>query len=380
MKFVSILTILFFLVCSFVIAGPGPIDPEPFAQIIDEPSNTVQYISSDPSEAWDGITNKSNLTVLSRYVVGEVEYPVGQVLLNFRDVNDSPQNASLAELTIDIDIDDRKVLYEVSGVGAALGNIDMFIEKNSEYNAIHICEGASLLATVGDSLCAANGGTPTTIFPRGDTKGYTVSTFSDTLTGKDYWKVEGLSGTGLHLFNILFGGAGGPKTVKEGGTLDLDDEPEKEYVSKEKIEYFIRFEEKNYRFVVNYLDSESKYASIYSEEGDYSFIVSKEDTEEFDFNGDGTVDVLLKILDLDYPHVYAELLVIEPKKEYGSFEKSEKTKKTREYTNVGMWSKFVKLAGGTWSQILTFFLLLVLVVGFFGVIGWKLLSKIFNAN
>ncbi|MBT7149018.1 hypothetical protein HN947_02710, partial [Candidatus Woesearchaeota archaeon] len=74
MKFVSILTILFFLVCSFVIAGPGPIDPEPFAQIIDEPSNTVQYISSDPSEAWDGITNKSNLTVLSRYVVGEVEY------------------------------------------------------------------------------------------------------------------------------------------------------------------------------------------------------------------------------------------------------------------------------------------------------------------
>ena len=136
MKFVSILTILFFLVCSFVIAGPGPIDPEPVAQIIDEPSNTVQYISSDPSEAWDGITNKSNLTVLSRYVVGEVEYPVGQVLLNFRDVNDSPQNASLAELTIDIDIDDKKVLYEVSGVGAALGNIDMFIEKNSEYNAI----------------------------------------------------------------------------------------------------------------------------------------------------------------------------------------------------------------------------------------------------
>ncbi len=380
MKF-NLILVMLFIFCSFVIAGPGPIEPEPLAQIIDEPANTVQYKANKPYTAWDGETNKSNITVLTRLDVGGIEYPTGQVNINFRDLNDTPKNASLANLVVNLDLTNKKVLYHVSDVPAASGNLDIYIENDPDYNAIHICEGAELLATIGDELCAANGGTPKTIFPRGDTKGYTVTSVHDPLTNKDYWKVEGLSGTGLQLFNILFGGAGGPDTIEEGGTLDLDEDVEKEYVSKENIEYFVRFEEKDYRFVVNYVDSESQYASIYSHEGDYSFIVSKGDEELFDFNKDGTSDVRLNIIELDYPHVYAELLVIEPKKEQGIFERSEKIDRTREYpSNIGIWSKFVKLAGGTWTQVITFFVLLILVVGFFGVIGWKLISKIFNAN
>lgn len=377
-KMLFIFVILLFIVpivfASFI--------PTKIAKVKDEPAGVASYESSAPTTEWNGETEESKLRVLSRLRDGGLRYPIGEVNLSFRDGSDNARNVSLTNLISEIDITNRKVLYDVSSISAASGTLTMYIEKVPGYNAISICEGATEMSDVGEDVCAAGGGTPKIIFPGGDTKGYTVTTFSDSLTGKEFWKVYGVTGTGLQLFNVLFGGSGGPDFIEQGGSIDLDEEVSKDYVSKENVEYYVIIEGISYLVTVDYVDSESRYASFYVESMDKSFVVYEKDVENFDFNLDGSVDATLVVDNIDYPHVYAELSVFQPteKFEFAPREKEVVGKRGIFTGRGGIWSRFVEIAEGSWWQVLLMFGLLVLVVVFFGIIGWKLISKMWRAT
>ena len=144
----------------------------------------------------DGETTKTTEDVLTKLERSGVNYPVGKTEIIFKNDSGDVLNPSIENLVSLIDRNQHKVVYDVSNVPLATGPITIYIEKFEGFNAIHICEGADELPKVGPGVCAALGGIPITIFPGGDTKGYTVTSYYDSSIGRDFWKVEGLTGTG----------------------------------------------------------------------------------------------------------------------------------------------------------------------------------------
>ncbi len=376
---------IFLMVLSIFIFVPmvvGDVRPETRSTMSGGPDGTTHFKAGAPDTSWDGETTKTTEDVLTKLERSGVNYPVGKTEIIFKNDSGDVLNPSIENLVSLIDRNQHKVVYDVSNVPLATGPITIYIEKFEGFNAIHICEGADELPKVGPGVCAALGGIPITIFPGGDTKGYTVTSYYDSSIGRDFWKVEGLTGTGLQLFNVLFGGAGGPDFIGEGESIDLDEEISKEYVSKEKIEYYVIVDDISYLVTVDYVHSESEYASFYVESMGKSFVLYEGDVENFDFNLDGEIDATLDVENIDYPHVYAELSLFQPT---GKFEFVPREKEVAEKGGVysgkgGIWSRFIEIAEGSWWQVLLMFGLLVLVVAFFGLMGWKLISKIWRAT
>jgi hypothetical protein len=412
MKKLSIL--LLFLICfSFVVMADGPVPLDCTSAVISTlPDDTKGYIYDDEELGCDITSCSQSEThkILISKTVDEVEYPVGDFDLSYGCTGDG---IGLSDMVVDLDPDENTILFHFDDE-RVVSTKSMFINSIGSFghNRIVYCEGATDISQIHEGC----GGYPditkeVVIRPGIFTGGNTVL---DTQTEEEeeegpaelevvpvmeqgapdeeislegYWKVEGITGSGIGSYFVeSIGGEGSPGVLEEGSSLNLDDDSTRDYVSRKNIEHYVIFEGKEYSLSVDYIDLENQYASVYVKELGKSITLSSNDREEIDLDGDGENDIILEVTNIDYPEVYLTTSLIVKEQELVGLAK-EKTTSLREkgchspcYDQGGIWKVFVKMSHEGRVQLLSLMIFFTLVMLFFVLTGGKVLSKVWRAT
>ncbi len=329
-------------------------------------------------------TTRATERALVFITINSVRYALGEVNTSFRDASNGTSNASFRNLIQAIDLDQKKAIFDIKLASRGSGILTMYILKNTTDNALVLCEGATISGNVGHGCVDAVEVTKERIiYPNGDTGGYTVTSYTDSTTGLDYWKVYGVTGTGIQSVFVDLGSGDVSKIATKEKFVSLDEESSKKYVSNLNVEYYVEFKGKKYLFVVKEIDSQNKYASVFVEALGESFSVSKGDSKDFDLDGDGETDVVFTVVKLEYPFIYAELSVYEPVEEITFVAKEKVAEDARdpilEYSG-GIWSRFLKTVETSKTTFLLVVLSVLIIVVAFTYIGKKVLGKIWKAT
>lgn len=330
-----------------------------------------------------GTTRATERALIFR-TINSVRYAIGETNVSFRNQSNSTSNATIANLVQLLDLDLKTVIFDIKQVSRGSGILTMYILKNDSDNALVICEGATERGNARQGCASASEVTQeATIYPKGYTGSYTVSSYTDATTGLSYWKVYGMTGTGMQSISIDLGGGVVNKIASKENYVSLDEQSFKKYISNLNVEYYVMFQGKKYLFIINEIDPNNEYASLNVQDINKNINVKAGDSEEFDLNNDGELDVIFHVTKLEYPFIYAEIstYVSEKAIEFTSKEKDAEVQNERlsDYPG-GIWSRFLKTVQTSKMTLYLLVLAVVIIAGVFGFIGTKVMKKIWKAT
>ena len=382
-----ILVLFLCLVFSSLVSAPGPgppIKPVLLAFVINPPSG-VTALQSDDLTIDLSLVGTANATkrVLVTKTSSKIQYPVAELLIDYTtdtDSEDNVTNVSLADVVVDLDTTNNKIVATSPSTAAVSTITKMYIPKVANTNVIVVCSGATTLAQTGVGCGSNSGVTEETIYLNGYTGRYTISSYN--FGGTGYWEVSGVTGTGLQMFSLDFGGGDGLDFVTEGEVIDLDESSSRDIISREEIEYFILFEGIKYKMMVRSVGTANDFASLYVEVKDNILSVKVGDLVELDLDHDGETDVVLSVGDIKYPDVYLTISLYAGGE--FTFEPRTQTEASRERGSMfgtgGLWSRFVGDAGGSKLVVLFYLTIGLIFVGVCIMIGGKLIGRIWQAT
>jgi hypothetical protein len=382
MKFFYLILVFIIISCFFVSAAG--IGGGSNSKIINAHSS-LRFVAVDDGTDLevDGTTSASEKVKIYKTVNG-VEYVLGETTISFRDSLNRASDADLVDLTTDYSVASNIALLRDADVARASGNIAIYIPKIETHNAIAICEGSRSVGQVFQG-CASLGVVikEVLLFPPNGDGTYSFSSHEE--AGRKYWRVDGMSGTGIQTVSINFGGGLVNQNFLEKGETIYLDEGVKEYVTNINLEYYVNVGGKDYLFLLDYVDPENRYASIYIEALNDKFVVYKNDVEEFDLDLDGKPDVIFEVVNVDFPLLFAKLVKYSTKESavlnFDSKEKESSIQKSDVYeSSGGIWSNFIKDAGLTRSQFFSIMVLGIMFMAVMVVFGKQIISMIWKAT
>jgi hypothetical protein len=400
-----LLFLLFVIFYSSIVSSDGPVPMEcATASVADLPSNVGGYIFDDEELGCDITsalcTQNATHRVLFSKTVDDVEYPVADFDVTYGCDGDSFE---FTDLVVDLDIDENKIIIHEAD-SRITGSKSLFIQKLGTlgHNRIVVCENATDITQVHEGCAGYPTVTKETLINPSTYSGeFTIDEqeeeeieeieamqqFGDSaiLTLDDYWKVEGVTGTGVgSFFTESIGGEGTTEVLEEGSTLNLDEDTSLDYISRKNVEHYVLFGGKEYMLTVEYVDSNNEYASVYIENLEKSITLSSKDQEEIDLDSDGEIDMILEVTQIDYPEVYFTTSVLLKEQEF-DLSPREKTIRNTErgchspcYDEGGVWNVFVKMTQEKRVQLLSLMIFFTFVVLFFVLVGGRVLSKIWH--
>lgn len=371
--------ILFFsLVVSSSVFAPGLGGVPTYIIAVPVGSDFVVVHNDEPNKnSFTGIESGVTQRALVKYTVDGTEYLLGETDVTLT----SSVILKSSKLTRSIDIDSNKVVFKISDVPVVSGDLTMYILKDSG-DSIVVCGGALTTANVGVGCGTNSGITEEVIRLNGGYTGrYTVE--SRSWGGNDYWKIEGITGTGIQTFSQDFGGGDILNIVTQDEIVNLDQgEGLRSITARENIEFFILFEGKKYRTMVRSVDPNNNFGSLFIENKQNTIPFIKGDFIDLDLDLNGKKDITLEVKGISYPDVSLGvfLFVEEFKLEVNAKKDIQETKQDSAFSSGGVWSRFVSDANASETQLIVLFGFSSLVLIFFVLIGGKLISKIWRAT
>ena len=389
--FVFIGILIFVIFFSFFVDadGPGPPVPPVNRTKLNLPANNDALNLTNLSQNYEVQGGNGAVPVLFTYNSGGTRYVAAEATVNF---GTDEETINLANLTSEVDVDENKAVFHLD-VGEVAQDLfskgirapwSIYIPRDSSHNKLTICNGARGLTEVYRGCSAQANVTSEEEIKLGiSNDDYTMTTVTYTLDGVSttYLKVSSFSGTGVKSFSVAYGGEGTPEVLEEGSTINLDERSSRMYTSRKNIEHYVLVGGEKYLFLVEYVDENNEYATVYVEALDNSYTFSEGESEEFDLDGDGESDVALDVTEINYPEVYLDVRVYS-KGEGLEFPDREKVKsgEEKDYSDVGgIWSIFLKMTYGARVQLLSLLIFFTLVVLFFVLVGGKMLSKVWKS-
>ncbi len=385
-KLLFLIVFVGLIVVPLVIApGPGPAPtPVPKAFVVDTPTGVGALQSNDVTIDLTLVgTAEATKTALLTKTSSGTEYPVMELVIDYttnEESEDNVTNVSIEDVVIDLDLTNNKVLATSPGTAAVSALTKMYISKVSGANVIVVCDGATSLAQVGEG-CGSNSGVTEEMIRLGGgyTGRYTVNSYS--FGGKNYWEVSGVTGTGLQIFSLDFGGGDGLDFAVEEEIIDLDGVDSRSVISREGIGYYILYEGEKYKALVRSVNVKNGFASIYVEGKDNIIPVDVGDSVELDLNQDGEIDIVLYVENIKYPDVY---LTIALYSEGFTFEPRDQTEAIKErgamFGSGDLWSRFVGDEEGDKIVVFIYLVVGLIFVGFLVLFGSKLIGRIWQAT
>jgi len=380
--------ILYLILICFVFSSlsvfAGGVGEGESAYVVEVPISLRVVAEDDGTDLEERGTVSSSERIKIYKTVGETEYVLGETTISFRNSENQVSNADLSDLLTDYDADNNIAVLRASSVPRASGTLSMYIPKKSVNNAIVICEGARAASQVSQG-CSANSVVTSEVllFPPNGDETYSFSTYDE--AGISYWKVDGIEGTGIQTVSINLGGGSDPSNfLEKGETLYLTEESI-DYISNINVEYYIDIDGKSYLFLLKYVDPENRFASLYVEVLNDTFIVYKNDVEEFDLNFDGLPDVSYEVLNLDFPFVTAEInKYVKEETQVIDFDTKEKEAVEPSEVNYessgGIWANYIKNSGLTRSQFFSLIVLGLMFVILMVAFGRQVISMIWKST
>ncbi|MBT4577131.1 hypothetical protein HOB91_02260 [Candidatus Woesearchaeota archaeon] len=337
----------------------------------------VTHNDQPNKNSFTGIESGETQRALVKYTVDEIQYLLGEVDVTLTS-NVILKSDKLTRL---LDISDKKVIFKIDdSVSVVSGDLTMYILKDSG-DSIVVCGGALTAANVGVGCGTESGITEEVIRLNGGYTGrYTVE--SRSWNGNDYWKIEGITGTGIHTFSQDFGGGDDSNILTKDEIVNLDQgEGQRSITSREDIEFFILFEGKKYKMMMRSIDPNNEFGSLFVESKQNTLPFVVDDLIDLDLNQDGNFDVTLEIKDISYPDVYLDIRLFEEDfKLEAKIKNSKDSKQGSTFSSGGIWSRFVKDANASETQLILLFGFSIVVLILFVLVGGKLISKIWRAT
>tara|TARA_Y100000310_G_scaffold341081_1_gene439021 strand:- start:5278 stop:6426 length:1149 start_codon:yes stop_codon:yes gene_type:complete len=379
-NFSAFFTLLFSL-CFFLIV-PGVTAQGVFTSIIDSDAIPAFLAFVDPDDVTIFFNETGQSGIVSTLILdrrsSDVDRKIGTINISF---GTEGNNVNVSNIVAQVDNDTRKSLIHGANSGRIGKIVNFFVPTNPSDNTVFVCIGVQNLANI-FSGCLAKGGVTNEykLHIGGDTGDFTVT--SEVFNNENILKIVGdFSGTGVQSAFIEYGG-GDLDTIDVGETLDLDDAASQDYISREEVEHFVMVGGVKYLFVVDYVDPDNKYATIFIENLNKTITLLEGDVEEFDLNFDGDYDAVLTLKKIDYPEVYLDIktYVEAVKLEFAAREKVAREKPGFFGKGGGIWGTFLKMGQAFREHMFKWMILLTVVVIIFFVIGGKVLNKIWKAT
>lgn len=381
------LFLIFFLglMVTPVVFAPGPGPPELVeAYVINVPEgvNVLQADDITTDLSLVGTADATKTALLTKTVSG-TQYPVLELVIDYttnEDSDDNVTNVSVENVVMDLDLTSNKVVATSPGTNAVSALSKMYVPKIGNANAIVVCDGATSLAQTVAGCGSNSGVTEETIYLEGYTGRYTVSSYS--FGGNDYWEVSGVTGTGLQIFSLDFGGGDDLDFATEGEIINLDEGVSRNVVSRENVEYFVVYGGSQYKLMVRSVDVGNEFASIYVEGKDNIIPVKIDDSIELDLNQDGQIDIVLYVENIKYPDVYLTIALYS--EEGFTFEPRDQTEVSEDrgamFGSGDLWSRFIGDEGGNKAAVFIYLVAGLIFVGFLVMFGSRLIGKIWQAT
>ncbi|GEM_PF-1237358 len=349
--------------------------------VVDVPGNFVALANRDLGVDLevDG-TVRANERVFLHKTIDGVNYPVGRFTLSFR-INDIGVDPSLDDIIALLDVDAKKAVIDIGDVSQASGLVDLYIPQTPGDNAIVVCTNSLNLAGTYKGCGGIDGIVEKWIYPGGYTGDFPVTEYVDDGIVTPFWRVADLTGTGIFSFFVNYGG-GEETIIEEGGNIDLDIVTFYTYTSNENIEYTITVNEVDYLFVVDYVDPQNEYASVYIATLDTSFTLDEGGVENLDLDGGGEIDMTFEITTLDYPLVHAKVALFQPLAlpTFAPREKDATDSKGIFSSSGNVWTRLLETKDITEGKLTLAVVSVLLVLLFFVFVGGKLLGKVWKAT
>ena len=370
---------------SVIAPGPGPpIKPVPLAFVTGTVTSGLTALQSDDITVDLSTTGTAKATKSALLLKDEsgTDYPVLELVIDYTtdtESEDNVTNVSVGSVVIDIDLDNNKVLATSPGTAAVSAISKMYIPKLGSANVIVVCSGATTIAQTGTGCGSNEGVTEELIYLNGYTGRYTLNSYA--YGGKDYWEIEGVTGTGLHIFSLDFGGGDGLDFVTAGEIIDMDEGLSRSVISREELEYSIVYKEIEYKMMVRSVDTGNTFASIYVEGKGNIIPVEVGDLVELDLNQDGILDIVLDIGDIKYPDVYMtislyfEEFALEPRDDM-----EVTNDRGSRFGSGDLWSRFVGDEEGSKAAVIIYLIIGLVFVGFVVLFGGKVIGKVWRAT
>ncbi|MDP3917326.1 MAG: hypothetical protein Q8Q42_03495 [Nanoarchaeota archaeon] len=360
---------------------PGPIVPVKKVVGVDDSIDMVLASDETVSLVYNGTTSTSKLSAVIKVTSGSSDYRIGKVNVDFSALGD----VDLSDMVSTFNAADNVAVLDISEESEASGMNIMYLPRVEGHNAIVICEGAGSEANTGQGCSANEGVTEKVIYPNGYTGDYTVT--SVVIDEIEYWQISGISGTGLQSYFVNLGGGSEPVITPTGKIIDLEKSTFEKVYANSGNEYVVRFNGVKYNFKINGVEMNSEYVSVYflSEEKTYKF--HKDDYQNFDLDKDGELDMVFLVSDIVYPQAEITISYYTEGIDINNIYRKSISEKTETEIKEGIsaysgtiWSRFFKSDVESKKDLMWFFAGFVLVVVFFGVLGGKIISKIWHAN
>jgi len=369
---VKLLCYLFVFILIFTINVEAPIGPPPITfPAVSVPEDLIAVLDSNLSADVSKVSQSGNQTVRMLEVVDGLNYSVASFIVNFE--GDSP---NFSGVTVDIDLDNYKALAHVVRNINFNNTKRLYVPKASDHNKVALCIGADDISEVSWGCASVDGVTEKV----SGTSDFDYSLTTTTINGQEYWVIEGVKGSGGVSFKINVGGGAGPSVEEEGSTINLEEKENYEYVSKKNLEHFVFVGDTSYSFFVSYVDVEEEYVVLYFKDLNMSLAMSEGETENIDFDGDGVLDVVVTLNEIDYPIVilgldkYVESVGLE----FPQGEEVVYKEKTSFKEGGGIWSTFLNLHKEAKMQILYWIIFTILVLFLVFLIGGRVVGKVYK--
>jgi hypothetical protein len=370
---------------SVIAPGPGPpIKPVPLAFVTGTDDYALTALQADDITIDLSVTGTAKATndVLVLRAEDGTDYLAFELAVDYTtdaDSEDNVTNVSLENVVVDFDLDNNKILATSPGTSAVSAISKMYIPKLSGANVIVVCSGATTIAQTGTGCGSTEGVTEELIYLNGYTGRYTLNSYS--YGGNDYWEVEGVTGTGLHIFSLDFGGGDGLDFVTTGEVIDMDEGISRNVISRESLEYFLLYKGDKYKIMVRSVDAGNNFASIYVEGKENILSVEIGDSKELDLDHDGVVDIVLMVDNIKYPDVY---LTISLYTEEFTFDPKDQTETTKDrgtmFGSGDLWSRFVGDEENSKAVVFVYLVIGLIFVGFAVLFGGKIVGKVWQAT
>lgn len=377
-KLLFVMMVSFLIVIPIVFApGLGGGDPTYIIAVPVDADYVVVHNDQPNKNSFTGIESGVTQRALVKYTVDGEQFLLGEINVTLT----SNVVMKSAVLTRHFDISENKAIFKIAdSVSVVSGDLTMYVLKDSG-DSIVVCGGALTAANVGTGCGSEPGITEEVIRLNGGYTGrYTVE--SRSWNGRDYWKVEGITGTGIQTFSQDLGGGDDTNILTQDEIVNLDQGDGKRSVtSREDIEFFILFEGKKYRMMMRSIDPNNEFGSLFVDikQNTIPFVV--DDLIDLDLNQDGDLDVTLEIEGISYPDVNLHVRLYEEEfKLEAKIKDAKDSKKGSTFSSGGIWSRFVEDANASETQLLLLFGFSIVVLILFVLIGGKLISKVWRAT
>jgi hypothetical protein len=262
---------------------------------------------------------------------------------------------------------------------SVLSDKTLFLKYDNSHNKIIECGNATDYSEVFMGCAALS----TITYEKNHMHGSLSLVDDSALTGKTYWKVENVSGTGLISSFFETGGGGILDFLRKSEYVDLDEDGTQDYISRQGIDYYLVYDGEKYLSYVFDVNYENEFTFLYIDMFNDTMKLFVGDELNLDFDLDGEKDALLSLEKISYPDVYFTLNLYIPEKilpTYPSAKEGWQELEEKSFVSgEGNWNRFFgqKDFGTSFLNILTFLAILALI---YLILGGKLLSKIWKAT